>query len=230
MDQSAEHSDYLAPYREVVRRIGPRFEALLWNSPDTQLARFEAIASMIDLTGRIVVDAGCGRGDLGKFLHEAGVQYGRYVGLDAVTELLEVARGLGLPDAIFVEGDFVADAGIFERPAVRAAEAGQQDPSPEAARRGRADVIVFSGSLNTLPQPRAQLVLERAWDACAEALVFNFLSNRNLRPRNEEIGPARRFDTLRLVDWALNRTPMVQFRQDYLKGNDATIVMLKDRP
>lgn len=222
-EAAGEHGDYLAPYRDVVRRIGPRFEALLWNSPETQRTRFEAVVDMIDLTGRIVIDAGCGRGDFGKFLHEEEVAYGRYVGVDAVTELLEVARGLELPEAAFIEGDFVSNHGVFDLPSVHVAGVG-------GAHRGRADVIVFSGSLNTLPQARAELVLQRAWETCGEALVFNFLSDRNRRSKKEDIGPARRFNTVGLVKWALKRTPLVRFRQDYLKGNDATIVMLKEAP
>lgn len=217
-ESAGDHGDYLAPYREVVRRIGPRFEALLWNSPETQQKRFEAIVAMVDLTGRVVVDAGCGRGDFGAFLRDRKVAYGRYVGVDAVRELLDVARGLGLPNAGFIEGDFVTDAGVFQEPA-----------GDEGTARGRADVIVFSGSLNTLPQPRAEGVLQHAWDACGEALAFNFLSDRNGRSKKEEIGPARRFNTVGLIKWALKRTALVRYRQDYLKGNDATIVMLKDR-
>jgi SAM-dependent methyltransferase len=217
-ESAGEHGDYLAPYREVVRRIGPRFEALLWNSPETQQKRFEAIAAMVDLTQRVVVDAGCGRGDFGAFLRDRKVAYGRYVGVDAVSELLDVARGLDLPNAGFVEGDFVSDPGVF-------AEAARREGAPARA----ADVIVFSGSLNTLPQPRAEGVLQHAWDACGEALAFNFLSDRSHRSKKEEIGPARRFNTVGLVKWALKRTALVRFRQDSLKGNDATIVMLKDR-
>ena len=83
------------------------------------------------------------------------------------------------------------------------------------------DVIVFSGSLNTLPQARAEQTLESAWAATAEALVFNFLSDRTGRPPKPESGPARRFDSLALLRWAMDRTPLVRFRQDYLKGNDA---------
>lgn len=210
LPDAAGPRDYLAPYREMVGKVGPSFEALLWASPRTQTTRFRVIASMINLTGRIVLDAGCGRGDLCAWLDRQGVQYGRYIGLDAVPELLEAARAQNLPEAEFLYADFVAD--------------------PEAFRPGGAapEVIVFSGSLNTMDQPVAMTVLERAWQDCAETLVFNFLSDRH-HPRRfrVETGPAQRFNTMAMLEWALSRTPLVRFRQDYLKGNDATIVMHK---
>ena len=39
--------------------------------------------------------------------------------------------------------------------------------------------------------------------------------------------PAHRFDTAGMVSWALERTPGVWFRHDYLGGHDATIAMVK---
>jgi len=47
-------------------------------------------------------------------------------------------------------------------------------------------------------------------------------------PPADPTDPARRLDPLRLVDWALDRTPLVRFRQDHLAGHDGLIAM--DRP
>ncbi|MFI4897030.1 MAG: hypothetical protein ACIARR_04310 [Phycisphaerales bacterium JB059] len=211
---------YLRPYQEAVEAFGPRFEALLWNRPETQRVRFEALVSMLELEGRTLADLGCGRADLAAFLRDRGIAYGRYLGVEGVHELCEAcrvwARVEGLRDCVFHERDFVADERVFGH----------------LVRDGGASVLVFSGSLNTLDPAHARRVLDRAWDAVRAVpggtLAFNFLSDRHGDPTrtDEDTGPARRFDTLALLDWAMRSTPRVRFRQDYLQGHDAAIVMI----
>ncbi len=203
---------YLKPYQEMVRKVGPRFEALLWTREETQAARFNAIAELCDLTGRVVVDAGCGRADFAVWMRQAEIHYGAYIGVEAIPELADVARERAGDAGSVVAGDFVATPDLFRT----------IQPVPE--------VICFSGSLNTLTNEHVLAVLERAWDACTEALVFNFLSDQNHGAGAENLGPARRFDTLAMVRWAFERTPLVVVDQTYLRGNDATIAMRKARP
>lgn len=209
---------YLAPYVRVVESAGPCFEALLWRSRETQTERFRVIAETANLTGRIVADLGCGRADLPAWLTAGGVEYGRYIGLDAVSEMVdfsrERARRDGLVDCEFLAADFVADESLFDR---LAGEHG-------------VECFVFSGSLNTMDQDMAEAVLARAWRATARTggqLVFNFLSDRDGGPAvsDDNEGPARRFSTLRMVRWALDRTSRMVLRHDYLQGQDATIGM-----
>ncbi len=206
-------SSYLEPYRRAVERLGPRFEALLWNSPATQAARFAAMADSIELHGRVIADLGCGRADLLSWLHTEGIQYGRYIGVDAIDELLDASRTRAadevLPEAVFVHADFVSEPDLFKRLTVEE----------------QADVLLFSGSLNTLEEDRALEVLGRAWEALSSVqggvLAFNFLSSC----RETLEGPAKRFDVHRVFRWALERTALVVFRQDYLGDHDATVVM-----
>ncbi len=53
------------------------------------------------------------------------------------------------------------------------------------------------------------------------------MSKRDPSRTDENTGPAKRFDTLAMLDWAMTRTPLVRFRQDYLGGHDAAITMLR---
>lgn len=212
---------YLRPYQDAVDAFGPRFEALLWNRPETQLVRFEALVSMLDLDGRTLADMGCGRADLAVYLRDQGVGYGAYVGVEGVNELSLAserrAKSEGLERCSFRGYDFVADEGAFDR----------------LVSEDHAQAFVFSGSLNTLQQAEAQRVLERAWDALAStpggSLAFNFLSDRHgdASRADEDTGPAKRFDTLSMLEWAMERTPLVRFRQDYLGGHDAAVAMIK---
>jgi len=228
---------YLECYREAVDRFGPSFEATLWCSREMQRTRFEVMAAMIDFRGKVIIDAGCGLGDLAEFLCEQGIAYARYVGLEAIEELAAAAAGRGLARGEIVHGDFVSDEGLLGRVA-----------SEQAARccggRG-ALVIVFSGSLNTLDEPVARQAVRRAAEAVGlpccggegrgdmsstGAVVFNFLGDRFASSPVINLGPARRFDTVAMLDWALSITPDAQLRQDYFNGHDATIVMGGSRP
>jgi len=209
---------YLEPYEVAAKRHGASFEATLWASRDAQRERFRIIGTMAELSGRVLLDAGSGCGDLALFLRERGVHPARYIGLEGVAQVASAACQCAIPGAEFVEADFVADHQVFSR--------------------HRPDVIVFSGSLNTLDQGEALAVLDRAWAAVGAApclaqgqtaaLVFNFLSDRcSDRLRRQDSSPARRFDTTAMLDWTLQRCPAVRFRQDYLpEGHDATIAML----
>lgn len=222
---AGEAPAYLKPYADAVGRAGPRFESLLWKDRSTQSARFRAACELLDPTGLVVADLGCGLADYAAFMHTSGIEYGRYIGVEGVPALLEAAAARVLrervPECVLLPGDFVADTGLFER----------------LMTERRVDVLNFGGSLNTLSHDAALKVLERAWAAVAAtgggsapgkhrdaALVFNFLSDRH----GGDMGPtapAQRFRTLELLDWAMTRTRRVQFRQDYLNGHDALIVM-----
>ena len=202
---------YLDPYRRAVDHFGATFDATLWKSREYQRLRFEVLRQMIDLDGLTLLDAGCGLGDLCEYLHERNVRVARYIGVDGVAEIVAAARERQLPHAEFHGRDFVAD--------------------PEALAIGRPDLIFFSGSLNTVPEATARQVAQRAWGIASRGVVLNFLSDRaSAASLARHTGPARRFNTIDWLDWALRTTTQVQFRQDYLDGHDATIAMLRERP
>ena len=152
---TSEAASYLEPYRRAASQHGDRFQSLLWASPRTQAARFDAICRLADMRGRRVLDAGCGRADLLDFLVRRGIAPREYIGIEAVDELAAAAMKKGLPKSQIVHGDFVREP--------RRLEVG-------------ADVIVFSGSLNTLDSGQFYLSLRQGFEAAGEVLVFNFLA------------------------------------------------------
>jgi len=234
----ANADDYLKPYRQAVRRDGSGFGATLWHSRDGQQLRFAVMAELLDglgetplgdddrldpatpgpiapepphafgLAGRRVLDAGCGPGDMATWLSDHRVAVASFVGIDGVPEVVEHAATLGLPRCRFVAGDFVHDASLLAT----------DDPH----------IVALSGTLNTMDDDTAMGVLNSAWHAAGQALVFNFLSDRCAPGRSGAAAPARRLPTDRVLDWALRQTPLVRFRQDYFPGgHDATIAMRK---
>lgn len=198
---AAVDESYLAPYLQASRRHGAGFESLLWASPATQRARFEAIRSGIDLNGKNVLDAGCGRADLMEFLLERNVYPAQYIGLEAVDALADAAEARRYPNSRIIRGDFVRDpARLFVG----------------------ADIILFSGSLNTLQSSDFYRVLGRAWDAAAEAVIFNFLCSPALAGKDYLVW--HRPEHVR--QFALGICADVRVISDYLPG-DCTIAVVK---
>ena len=208
---------YLDPYLQAAEDHGPGFEALLWHSPKAQRTRFRVIAQMVNTTGRTLADIGCGNADLLLDLHRRGRTPASYIGVDAVPQTLEHARAgveaAGIGNARFADHDFVRDEHLAHR---LVADSG-------------VDTVVFCGSLNTLPQAQAQAILDRFWAPLGtrrdSVLLFNFLSDRHDRARTPASPPAVRFDAVDMLHWALDRTPLVTFRHEYLGGHDATVCM-----
>ncbi len=199
---------YLNAYRKSVAEHGSGFGATLWASPRTQHLRFEVFKQMCAMGGKRVLDAGCSRGDFAAYLLGEGVVFERYVGVDALVDVIEFAQGRGLAGCEFHAGDFVA--------------------SPRLMRIGDPQVVCISGALNTMSDGQVKGVLEAAWEAAGQSLLFNFLSDRAGSGAPQQAEPARRLDTMGLMDWALKRTPRVAMRQDYFpNGHDATIMMGK---
>ena len=146
---------YLRPYADSARRFGGGFGSLLWASRATQRIRFDVMIGMIDFKDRIVVDAGAGRGDLLRHLLKRGIQPATYIGIEAVDALADRMEADALPGCQVVRGDFVKD--------------------PKHLFVG-AEVVVFSGSLNTLPPRAFHTTLQRAFEATSQCVLFNFLS------------------------------------------------------
>jgi SAM-dependent methyltransferase len=194
---------YLLPYLRAAGKHGASFPALLWASPQTQAARFGAIERLGDLHGKSVLDVGCGRADLLAFLLDSGVRPADYLGIEAVEDLAAAAEATcrRLPDAGVVRADFVRE--------------------PLRLFVG-ADVVVFSGSLNTLEDGDFYGTIRRAFDAAAERLVFNFLGNSYLAGA-EYLRWHRPDDVIAFVS---QLSPDVSTLDDYLHG-DFTVAVRK---
>lgn len=216
-DGGASGAGYLRPYEEATRRHGPVFEATLWASKPKQAGRFAVFAEEIDLAGRTVVDAGAGLGDLAAFLLESGIEYEHYHAIEGVGDMATAIGERGLARSTVQQDDFAGDAGAFDRAVSALRSAGH----------GGAEVVLFSGSLNTFGPEAALEAVDRAWSVATHAVGFNFLSDRHHKRNPVNPAPAVRFDPVPVLDWALARTPGVLLRQDYFEGHDCSVIMWK---
>jgi SAM-dependent methyltransferase len=198
----ADEPAYLSPYLSAARRHLGGFASLLWASPDTQAARFGAIARLANPAGKTILDVGCGRADLVDYLAARTVLPADYTGIEAVPELLDAARKKERPGVRILAADFV------------------QQP---AAMFVGADVVIISGALNTLDTPAFYTTIRRSFDAAAEALVFNFLDSPLLAAASY-LTWHKRDEVLELA-FRLSRDSRVL--SDYLDG-DSTIAIFKE--
>lgn len=200
---------YLGPYVEAQKEHGSDVKVTLWANERTQRLRFRVFTELVFFTGKRVLDAGCSRGDFAAYLLEQDQRYARFVGVDGLPGVVDFANRRGLGGAEFHAGDFVADPGLLAI--------------------GDPQVVAISGTLNTMEDATVLRVLEHAWSAAGEALIFNFLSDRVSPEAEPQKPPSRRLPTLALLAWAFEQTPRVVLRQDYFPhGHDATILMRRD--
>jgi SAM-dependent methyltransferase len=194
---------YLRPYVRAAARTGGTFESLLWASPDTQRARFDALCRIVNMHGARVTDVGCGRADLLEHFDRRHVRPAEYMGVEAVPELAAVARQRAerTPSARIVEADFVTD--------------------PDRVLAG-AEIVVVSGSLNTVPPDDFYRILRTAYAAAARCVAFNFLCSSSLAAADY----LHWHRTTEVLAFARSLTPIVHKLEDYLDG-DCTIMMGK---
>lgn len=197
---------YLQPYLEAVRQHGAGFEATLWGNPEAQRLRFEVMVALAGFDDCVVLDLGCGRGDFAGFLHEHQVPFRQYIGIDAMPEMVEQARAIDRPRCVFEVSNVIDQLDVL----------GRWD----------ADFVAISGTLNTMDDETARRLVRASFDAVHQGVVFNFLSNRaGAEWKEKDLYPARRFDTVAWLDWALSLSPRVSMTQDYFNGHDATIMI-----
>jgi 2-polyprenyl-3-methyl-5-hydroxy-6-metoxy-1,4-benzoquinol methylase len=209
-----ESPHYLQPYEEAVKNYGGTFDATLWHSKEGQVKRFDVFCGIVDFTNCSILDVGCGIGDFAQYLVEKNIHFSSFYGIDAMPEMIDTADDRSIPNTTFSVVDVVKKINILP-------------PS---------DWITCSGTLNAMGEALAIKVIDALFDHCTVGLAFNFLSNQNRNtyqykcgedPATEDLYPASRFNTIELLRYAMQKTPLVSFTQTYMGGHDATIVMTR---
>ena len=155
-----------------------------------------------------ILDLGCGDGAFGQWLQDTrGIR--AYVhGLDAMGEMIQAAKARRIQGATF------SVCNLTDR----------NWPISDTA-----DIVLLSGTLNTMDDATASDLLKEAWLHTAGAFAFNFLGDApSSRWRDQPLGPARRHSVDAMTAWAQSCSTHVTCRSDYLDGHDVTLCLHRD--
>ena len=139
------------------------YDVLDWARPETQRVRFQVLTESVVLNDKqavkMLLDVGCGLGDLMGFLKNKGLEVD-YTGVDVLEEMLIRARET-YPDERFVKADIFCD---------------------ESALAGEMfDIVFCSGALNLNLGNNVEFIrtaLPRMLTHAKEFMVVNFLHSR----------------------------------------------------
>lgn len=106
MTTAPQRPKVIDAFTRYVEKHGSGAAAVGWGSEESQRRRFEVLAGIGDLSGKHILDVGCGLGGFRSFLKEAGID-ARYTGID-ITPAMVVAARQAHPDCRFYEGSIEA--------------------------------------------------------------------------------------------------------------------------
>jgi len=173
--------------------------ALGWKDIESQQVRFKTLAGIADLSGRSVLDAGCGYGDLLPYF-SALYKNVTYIGIEQIPELLkEAILRYGMrPAATFIQGNFTTT----KLPAV--------------------DYVFASGSLNYRSADPDFIfrAIDKLYEACSYGVAFNLLNY--IVPNGLLVA----YHPGQVISYCSSICPEVKLIQDY-DPNDFTVYMYK---
>lgn len=186
-------------HNNLISRFGSgTIEALGWNEPAGQQARFKVLSGIGQLDNYSVLDAGCGYGDLYECLIELYPQL-RYYGVEQIPGILKEAldRYSHLPNTYFFEGDF------------------------SAADLPMVDYVIASGSLNYRNSDNLFVLktIEKLFNTSRIGFGFNLL--RTIEPPD---GFLEAYNPVYITEFCRKLTSRVTLIEDYYE-TDYTVFM-----
>ncbi|UCN00464.1 class I SAM-dependent methyltransferase [Sulfurimonas sp. SWIR-19] len=138
-------------YKAALKQYGATAYGLHWASDAHQSLRFEKILTFLDedLRNNTLVDAGCGFGDFYSFLHTNGLHVNKYIGIDSLKEMCDIAREK--TECEIIRADITK------------------------VRLPVADYYICSGALNILTPFETELFIRNCFSSCTKGFVFNAL-------------------------------------------------------
>jgi len=95
-------------YQSLLATHGDSHLAAQYSSRESQFRRFASLARIANLTGRRVLDFGCGTAALAQYLVGVGQVPSRYRGVDIVPDFFDAAR-TNYPDGVYSVPEELAD-------------------------------------------------------------------------------------------------------------------------
>lgn len=185
-------------HRHRMVRFGEHsLRSLGWRGEESQRKRFEVIAKAGEFSGCSILDVGCGRGDLKRFLDTRFSKFS-YIGLDHMPEFIAQAREdyAGVAETWFFECDF------------------------SAVQWPKMDYVVASGALGYRTRDAGFHLdmIQRMYDCAQHAAIFNVLDAQAFAADALLVGR----DTAELIAFCERIAPEVRVIRGYLE-DDVTI-------
>jgi ubiquinone/menaquinone biosynthesis C-methylase UbiE len=79
-------------YDTRFKKLGPVVQSVGWSNKADQYKRFDLLFNNSDLTGKSILDVGCGLGDLVEYLETRGIRDYVYIGIDISREFINFAE------------------------------------------------------------------------------------------------------------------------------------------
>ncbi len=150
MDSSSD-KDRALSYSKTFAKHGFSPKAMQWSSYKTAAVRYRVLASQVNVSGKTVLDAGCGMGDLLPYLLAKG-EPSEYLGVDITADFVEVAQKHYDGYEFAVTNPFSDDfTGTF-------------------------DIVISSGVMNANTPgwlDKRKEMITKLFSLCREVLVFN---------------------------------------------------------
>ncbi len=172
-----------------------------WTNKAAQLNRFRALCHFQSLANCVLLDVGCGMGDLKSFLDERYSNF-TYLGIDLIPDFIEKAqdRFEGVENTFFMQADFITDG------------------LPEV------DHIIASGAMNyqtdDLLFPYSAIV--KLFSRVRKSMSFNLLREESLA----ESFWLKGYDKNEILNFCRHLTPTAELIIGY-EEDDFTILMYK---
>ncbi len=100
-------------YEPLLDKYSRGHEILDWESQESQIKRFEVLSDNVELSGKKLLDVGCGTGDLFGFLINQGLDVD-YYGIDILEKMIDRAREI-YPDGRFFTGDIFKESNFSKK-------------------------------------------------------------------------------------------------------------------
>ena len=100
-------------YEPLLKKYSRGHKILDWESQMSQVIRFEVLSSNVELSGKKLLDVGCGTGDLFGYFINQGLDVD-YYGIDILPKMIERAREI-YPNGRFFTGDIFKESNFSKK-------------------------------------------------------------------------------------------------------------------
>jgi len=190
--KKTEKEEILKLYEDRYAAEGRSIKTVGWGSAEDQFLRFEVLLRGIDVSGKKILDVGCGLGDLVKYLDIIGTKDYKYIGIDLSRKLVADAQAaFGGEGRTFIVGDIL-----------------------EATDLDSVDIVLLSGSLNFRVEnnmEHSQAMIRRMFELARETVSLNFLSSYV----DEQLKKNFHYSPEKIFSFSKTLTPWVTLYHDY---------------